>query len=421
MSPTETEETDLSGMMRTANVERSVPVASRSTTLRAAPFLFLLLVMSGCAGIITGRSVSSLIPPIYRSRVLKSLKLSGENRKEIENAITAVRPEHREGLCFILAYMPPVDLASVSSRSLLENVETAYQARSSFPWAMDVREDVFFHYVLPHRVTQEPLEDWRPFLLKRLKPIVENEQSMEKAAVKVNRWCGRRVRFGQTQWRDQGPFETLKSGYGRCEEMTILFICALRSVGIPARIASTPRWSTTDGNHAWAEIWVDGEWKFAGACEPAERLCQAWFAETAKRVALVYSLPYGIPEDTTDLYKKGDDFAIINSTPIYSAVGAVRVRVIDGGKAVPGEPMCLSVFNSGGLRPLALLKTDRNGEARMTVGDGTYFVSAGRQKQSWQIVEVKANQTSEVLLDLSTAKSFNSEFWLRYPPKELAR
>ncbi len=56
----------------------------------------------------------------------------------------------------------------------------------------------------------------------------------------------------------QGPVapDDLVIGIGRCEELTVFFMDALRSVGIPCRQAYTPWWLTVDSNHAWPEVWT---------------------------------------------------------------------------------------------------------------------------------------------------------------------
>ena len=41
----------------------------------------------------------------------------------------------------------------------------------------------------------------------------------------------------------------------------------MRSAGIPARPVYVPRWSHCDDNHAWVEVWCDGDWHYLGACE----------------------------------------------------------------------------------------------------------------------------------------------------------
>jgi hypothetical protein len=54
---------------------------------------------------------------------------------------------------------------------------------------------------------------------------------------------------------------------------------ALRSVGIPARIAAIEMWPDGSGNHTWVEIW-DGQWHYIGADEPTP-LDHTWFTTKA--------------------------------------------------------------------------------------------------------------------------------------------
>jgi hypothetical protein len=83
---------------------------------------------------------------------------------------------------------------------------------------------------------------------------------------------------------DQAPFETLRRGKATCIGLSVLLVGACRAVGIPARVAGTPAWTSGRGNggtHEWVEIW-DGDWHFMGADEPdQEGLDHAWFNEEA--------------------------------------------------------------------------------------------------------------------------------------------
>ena len=47
-----------------------------------------------------------------------------------------------------------------------------------------------------------------------------------------------------------------------CTGLSILLTNALRSVGIPSRIAGVPKWTNKNGNHNWNEVWIDGKWYF---------------------------------------------------------------------------------------------------------------------------------------------------------------
>jgi len=74
-------------------------------------------------------------------------------------------------------------------------------------------EDIFRHFVLPHRVSQEPLEDWREKFYTELKPLVENVEDIKEAAILVNLWALEQITFKQTSGRDQAPLTTIKKRY----------------------------------------------------------------------------------------------------------------------------------------------------------------------------------------------------------------
>jgi transglutaminase-like putative cysteine protease len=86
------------------------------------------------------------------------------------------------------------------------------------------------------------------------------------------------------------PMSTLAFGYASCTGVSIFYVDALRSIGIPARIAGTPAWNSdyTNGNHNWLEVWT-GEtegWQFieaapAGGGETFINPCDKWFCNSA--------------------------------------------------------------------------------------------------------------------------------------------
>ena len=51
---------------------------------------------------------------------------------------------------------------------------------------------------------------------------------------------------------------TLLYGYASCTGVSILFVDALRTIGIPARVVGTPAWhgDHAQGNHNWVEVFV---------------------------------------------------------------------------------------------------------------------------------------------------------------------
>ena len=244
-----------------------------------------------------------------------------------------------------------------------------------------------------------------------LAPVVKGLRDIEKVAVEVNRWCDERIDYKPTQRRDQGPFETWRSGFGRCEEMTIFYISAARSVGVPARKVYTPWWPFTNSNHAWTEVWTPEGWKFLGSCEFCDSLNCAWFTEPVKRAAVVFAVAPGEVEGDS-VYRRGADFSLINVTGHYREVGALKVRVLDGEKPKPGAEVFVYVFNWGALRPVAKLVTDSRGEASLELGLGDYFLSWGEAGLKKVKLEKGVNLYN---LDYSEKSQVPGETWLRYP------
>ncbi len=367
------------------------------------------------------------IPSEYREAVAEAMELAGDNAGTLLNVFMYCPYEWIPGAVFLVSNMPVEDLTVVTEEMFLDNLRIAYEVRSSFPWASSYSDDDFFHYVLPMRVSQEPLENWRGYFYEQLRPRVEGLTTLSEVVLEVNRWCGENVRFQQTQRRDQGPFETLASGYGRCEEMMIVAIDACRAVGVPARQAWTPYWGFCDNNHAWTEVLCeDGRWHYIGACEPRDSVDDAWFSGPARRANLVMSVPFGLPDpDTPNLYRLHDEpgarYAILNSIGYYRPSTELTVRVVNlAGEPMPEVNVYLSVFNFGALRPIARGETDEYGVWSILAGPGGYFISAGNTESgACTEFQVERGEPVELTLTVGLGAQLPPEsFWLRFPYPE---
>ncbi len=371
------------------------------------------------------------VPDADRALVIQALTLAGANAKILTNALLQCPDEWLPGAIFLIGNMPAEDLIVVTEEMFLDNLRCAYEVRATFPWAATVSESDFLHYVLPMRVSQEPLENWRGYFLEQLRGRVQSLTTLSQAAIEANRWCGENVGYKPTQRRDQGPFETLASGYGRCEEMMIVYIDACRAIGVPARQAWTPYWGFCDDNHAWTEVMSeDSRWHYAGACEPSDSLDNAWFNGPARRANLVMSVPFGLPDPgTPNIYRVQDTpgarYGILNSIGFYRPSTDLTIRVVDiSGNPLPETNVYLSVFNYGALRPIARGVTDENGLWKILAGPGGYFISAGDQSSGTCMpFQVLPGDPSEIALRVGLGAELPPEtFWLRFPyPEEEAQ
>jgi hypothetical protein len=354
-------------------------------------------------------------PAAYAASVKIQLGRAGDNAIELERALIASESdEEAEAAAFLIANMPYVDLVRMRSDVLREHVVCALEARRRFPWAAAVPHDLYLDYVLPYRNSQEPIERWRKYFMDELTPLLKDVTDPSEAAIAVNRWCGAKVKYKSTARRDQGPFETLRSGYGRCEEMVIFAMAAYRAVGIPYRQVWTPWWSTGDDNHAWAEVWVNGKWWPIGACEPRDALGEAWFNDATKRAALVLTYPYNSKADPAKRVVVSKYFEPVDVTANYTPTGLCRIRALRNGVPVPDAGVSVNVMNYGALRALAGKTTDKDGSVEFELGGGTYYVYAGgADAHTGDTVIVTPGQTVNCDLELNRGTP-DTEFWLLY-------
>jgi len=282
-------------------------------------------------------------------RVAKNVNLAGKNRAEIQRALRAVPANQRDGMEFLVAYMPERDLQQLSARFLLENVEYAYRAWHEAPWKKQISVDMFMNNILPFANVTERRDRWRKDFYTRFQPLVARATSPSQAAAILNQkiFPLLNVHYSRKRRRaDQGPLESIETGTASCTGLSILLIDACRAVGVPARFAGTPLWADRSGNHSWVEVW-DGGWHFTGAAEPTgAQLDRAWFVGRASkamrddRMHAIYAVSYrATPLLFPTVWAHGRPFVhAVNVTDRYTrdqkphAPGAleVRFRVIDG-------------------------------------------------------------------------------------------
>jgi len=242
---------------------------------RILVLLTSLTLFASCNG--TYKEVSPELSQILETRISE---LSAHRAEQINLSITNTPSDQREGIAFLYAYMPQHDLDTISVSMIEQTVEYAYKAREEFAWAKEVPEDIFLNDVLPYITMDETRENWRPKFYEMFAPLVANCKDMFQAVDTINKVIKDLVNVEYNTKRNkanQSPSESMEINMASCSGLSILFTDALRSVGIPSRLAGAPLWVTKEGNHTWNEIWIDNNWYFA-EYYPA-KLDHSWFLE----------------------------------------------------------------------------------------------------------------------------------------------
>lgn len=241
----------------------------------------LVLLAFGLSACSSGRYAG--VPKEYHALIDRTIATAGDNAKELKKALKEVPHNEREGMAFLISYMPERDAKSLSADFLLENVEYAYKARAEFPWAKEVPDSVFLNDVVAYANLNENRESWRKDFYERFKKYVAPCKTMREAIDSVNKNVRDELLVDYNTKRekpDQAPYESMRQHMASCSGLSILLTDAFRAVGIPSRVAGTPAWHDDRGNHNWNEVWIDGQWRFT-EYYPSDDLDQSWFLTDA--------------------------------------------------------------------------------------------------------------------------------------------
>lgn len=312
---------------------------------------------------------------------------------------------------FLYRYMPAPDSVDYPREYWERQVAMSEKARHEMPWGRLVPETEWRHFVVPVRVNNEALDEARSIIYDELAPRLQG-LSMEQAALEVNHWCHEKVSYQPSDGRTSPPLTTMANAIGRCGEESTFTVAAMRAVGIPARQVYCPRWSHTDSNHAWVEVWVadddkgNGRWRFMGACEPEAVLDKGWFNWAASRAMLVHTRVFGADYDGPEqVLSRNRCYTEINCLPTYAPVKDLEVKVVDAeGQPIADATVDFRVYNYAEFYPIATQQTDAEGKAALTTGYGDLlvWVSTG---ETFQAVHVPARQESVTVTPALTADS----------------
>lgn len=153
---------------------------------------------------------------------------------------------------------------------------------------------IWREYVLNYANVNEARGNWRPYLHTKLSSLVvvpAHDADGASAAVAITEtykslnthmWdvlapkgIDKIVFVGSQTPLIYDPMSVLTYGYASCTGLALLFVCALRSVGIAARLVGTPAWGgkRESGNHNWLEVYRNHTWVFV---EPTALVQPDW-------------------------------------------------------------------------------------------------------------------------------------------------
>ena len=149
------------------------------------------------------------------------------------------------------------DILSVKSDFLIHNIDRAFEAWKEAPWADEVDFELFCHYILPYRCSNEMLSKcWRDSLRKAYLPLVAGIRDMKEAYTVIHDSILHQMGRGGAKFPySLDALRMSRQHRANCLQRCIFLTDVLRAVGIPAAIDKVTRWDNYSPNgHTWVAL-----------------------------------------------------------------------------------------------------------------------------------------------------------------------
>lgn len=152
------------------------------------------------------------------------------------------------------------DSRCIKAEFLIRNIDQAFDAWRKRPWGKYYTFEEFCEYLLPYRVSEEPLEEWRTIYNKRYSYILDSIYTGSDIVEAANTVCSilKSEGFIHTMafngMGNSAPSYLMNNRVGDCSEECNFTIYVLRSLGIPVQYDYYTYSPETFSSHGWCVV-----------------------------------------------------------------------------------------------------------------------------------------------------------------------
>lgn len=158
------------------------------------------------------------------------------------------------------------DIYEVDSAYLCHNIEWAFKVWKEQPWGKNISFATFCEYLLPYRIDDEPLENWREIYYNKfnslLDPLRESDSLDKEDPIVVANYLIQRLPHKYHRYTGIVPHsfghigaEHVQYLTGSCREVTDFAVYLFRALGIPCAIDFIPVRNSVNAGHFWLVSW----------------------------------------------------------------------------------------------------------------------------------------------------------------------
>ncbi|CAI2768202.1 hypothetical protein [Flavobacterium collinsii] len=187
------------------------------------------------------------------------------------------------------------DIENIKADYLIANLEEAFTAWKNSA-VKNTSFDDFCEYILPYRISVEPLQNWRRSYAAKFNWINKRIQSIGFEATlpfvrdEANSWFTNTWGTGTRKepLPRLGSMQLLMRKQGSCDDLADLGVFTMRASGIPASVNIIPYWATSTGGHS-INVFFEGNKKNILFDYGSKQYNEALRREPTKVLRLTYS------------------------------------------------------------------------------------------------------------------------------------
>lgn len=272
------------------------------------------------------------------------------------------------------------DVKHLTAEHLIRSIDGAFEVWGK-PWNKHLSLEEFCEWILPYRLHDELLEDWRPLYREAFGDLLTDSiRTAREACTAVNnRLIGLPIHIALSSIRPSAirPSSLLHIKFGLCEDYADLAVYAMRALGIPVGIEVVPHWGSANNNHTFNVVYDnDGRWyDFSGGeNNPGEHLHRF-----TKDIPKVYRERYGANPQSLAMLKGNEEVPPFFRNPYmedvtgnYDFIGA-RDIAVSRTKDMKSKFAYLCVFDPNGWTPVAWGEVERDSVRFSDVGPNIVY------------------------------------------------
>jgi hypothetical protein len=265
-------------------------------------------------------------------------------------------------------YTVKPDLKYITCDYLVRNIDVSFRIWEDVPWRDAISFDDFCEEILPYRVSNEALEDWKETYHRKFRPAIDSvrdHRNIKEICRTLRDFLSDPFWIYESNFYTPGlgPLTMLESRLGNCKEQAEFTAYVLMSLGIPAgidRIVQNANyyylshyWNSIrepDGNRFYIE--------FNNLYDKIEDF------NRDRHYGKIYRAYYGLQPASLPMKLKGKHVPPVLASPFLADVSHeyfphVNITIEPDGKTEKGEIVFLDVFDGNRWTPTGWTETGR--------------------------------------------------------------